>query len=301
MSEIWTLPPHFQTQFDDSWHEIMAQQTEHRLAGTYTTDTIVGKDKRFDQFGSATSTMRLRTARAAPSLPTDIATAFRWVRLNPYDETTWYDELDPQALGRLPSPDGPAVRHHAIVANRNKDIVLINQMVGTNYTGSAGTTATTFDLTNQLVGVAFGNNGVNCGLTLKKLTQAAYILDVNEVVDEERYFGYSAKELNNLLTNVDQVANYLYNDVRALRDAKVRDFAGFTFKRTELFPVASSVRSCVAWQKKYLLMATGEDIKTRIDILPTHSHAIQIRTTMLLDAMRWEEKGFVMINCDESA
>jgi hypothetical protein len=47
-------------------------------------------------------------------------------------------------------------------------------------------------------------------------------------------------------------------------------------------------------------MGLGEDQKTHIDILPDQSHAIQVRTVILLDATRLEEEGVVSIACDES-
>lgn len=297
--QIWSLPPHFQTEFADKWLLIQAQQMDHRLAGTYVTKNVAGKDYRADQYGSATSAMRQKTARAQATLPSDIPTAFRWVRPRPYDTTTIYDEFDHIALGKLLDPQGEAITFHGIEANRNKDIVLINGLLGTNYTGPDGTTAETFPAAQQ-VGVQFGNSSVNCGLTLKKMTQAAYILDANEVMDMGRYFAYSAKELNNLLTNVDQVSNTLYNDVRALRDGAVRDFMGFSFRRTQLLPIASSIRTCIAWQQKYAMVGLGADPKTHADILPQQSHALQIRTCMLLDATRVETAGVVSIACDES-
>src|SRR3990172_7428394 len=136
--QVWTLPVHFQPQFDDAWRLIQAQQMDHRLAGTYVEQSVNGKDYRFDQYGSATAAMREKTARAQATLPSDIPTAFRWVRPRPYDTTTIYDEFDAIALGKLPDPQGPAVQHHAIQANRNKDIVLINGLLATNYTGVDG-------------------------------------------------------------------------------------------------------------------------------------------------------------------
>ena len=278
----------------------MAQQTDHRLAGCYDIKNVKGKDFRFDQYGSTTDVMREKTDRAGPSRPSDIPTGFRWVRPRPYDKTTIYDEFDPVALGDLPDPEGPAITTHATVANRNKDIVLINGLVGTNYVGAAGTTTQALLAANQIA-VAFGNGGVNAGFTLKKMTQAAYVLDSNEVPQDMRYFAYSAKQLNNLLTNVDQVANYLYNEVRALRDGKLQGFMGFTFKLTQLLPVtAAGIRTNIFWQKRFAKMGIGADQRTHVDILPTQSHALQIRTVMLLDATRFEEAGVGTVANDET-
>lgn len=278
----------------------MAQQLDHRLAGTYEIKYVKGKDFRFDLYGSTTDVMREKTERAGPSRPSDIPTQQRWVRPRPYAKVTIYDEFDPVALGELPDPEGPAITTHATVANRNKDLVLINGGTGTNYTGPTGTGTATLPTAN-VIAVTFGNGGVNAGFTLKKMTQSAYVLDVNEVPQMDRFFAYSAKQLNNLLTNVDQVANYLYNEVRALRDGKLQDFMGFRFILTQLLPVTSAgVRTNMFWQKRFLKMGIGSDTRTHVDILPTQEHALQIRTVMLLDATRIEDVGVGTVANDET-
>lgn len=299
-SQVWTLPPNFQTQFDDTWHQVMAQQTDHRFAGCYMIKNVRGKDFKFDLFGSTTDIMREKTERAGPSRPSDIPTQQRWVRPRPYEKVTIYDEFDSVALGELPDPQGPAVMTHATVANRNKDLVLINGAIGTNFTGASGTTQTALLAANQ-ISVSFGNGGVNAGFTLRKMTQAAYILDTNEVPQPDRYFGYAAKQLNNLLTNVDQVANYLYNEVRALRDGRLQDFMGFRFILTQLLPVTTAgVRTNIFWQKRFLTMGLGSDTRTHMDILPMQQHALQIRSVMLLDLTRMEEAGVGTVANDET-
>ena len=299
-SQVWSLPPNFMTQFDDTWHQVMAQQTDHRFMGTYDIKTVRGKDFRFDLYGSTTDVMREKTERAGPSRPSDIPTQQRWVRPRPYEKVTIYDEYDPIALGELPDPEGPAITTHATVANRNKDIVLINGLIGTNFTGATGTGTAALLAANQ-ISVSFGNGGVNIGLTLRKMTQARYVLDVNEVPQDMRFFGYSAKQLNNLLTNVDQVANYLYNEVKALVDGKIQRFLGFDFRLTQLLPVTTAgVRTNIFWQKRFAKMGIGSDMRTHVDILPTQQHALQIRTVMLLDATRIEDAGVGTVACDET-
>lgn len=300
MSMAWSLPPAFQTQFDDTWHQVIAQQLDHRFAGCYEIKNVKGKDFRFDLYGSTTDIMREKVERAGPSRPSDIPTSQRWVRPRPYEKITIYDEFDPVALGELPDPQGPAITTHATVANRNKDLVLINGAIGTNFTGPTGT-GTASLLAANVIGVQFGNGGVNIGFTLKKMTQSAYVLDSNEVPQMDRFFGYSAKQLNNLLTNVDQVANYLYNEVRALRDGKLQDFMGFRFILTQLLPVtAAGVRTNIFWQKRFLKMGIGSDTRTHVDILPTQQHALQIRTVMLLDLTRMEDAGVGTVANDET-
>lgn len=299
--QVWpSLVGDFQTAFSSVWEQTVAQQLDQRLAGTYVTKNVQGKEYKHDLFGSATDAMREKTERAGVSRPSDIPTYQRWVRPRPYEKVTVFDEFDPIALGQLPDPEMPAVITHATTANRNKDIVQINGMIGTNYIGPTGVQTATLSSANQIA-VTFKNSGVNIGLTLAKMTQAQFVLDTNEIPQGDRYFAYAAKQLNNLLTNVDQVANYLYNDVKALIDGKLNRFLGFEFRMTQLLPVtAAGVRTNIFWHKRCVMMGIGVERKTHVDILPTNQHALQIRTVMLLDLTRTEEAGVGTVANDES-
>ena len=306
---ITSIPSFWETTFDGVWRENPAQQKNHRLAGTYAMDTINGNQKRFDFMGSPTYAMRQVTARAQKSEPSDVPMYSRWCRVRPYDKTTWIDQFDDTLLGNLPDPSSPVAKNHAIASARQTDIILLNAALGTNYIGAQGSTAVTLPTTGgplntgQVLGVTYGSGGANSGLQLAKLTGASYLLDENEIDEDGRYFAYAAKQLNNLITNVDQVSNVLYNEVRALRDGRIRDFMGFMFVRTQLVPFTSgstTIRSCVAWQRDCLMLGKGRDVSTKIDILPMQSQAIQVYTCMLMDATRLSEAAFVEVDCDQS-
>lgn len=304
-----SLPSYYQLAFDGIWRENPAQQLNHRLSGCYQLTNVDGTEKRIDYMGSQNYAMRQITARAQKSEPSDVPMYSRWVRVRGYDKTTWIDQFDPVLLGTLPNPDGAVARNHAIAAARQKDIILLNALLGTNYTGAQGTTAVTLPTTGgvlnigQVVPVTYGSGGANSGMTLAKLTAASYLMDKNDIDESGRYLAYTARELNNLITNVDQVSNALYNDVKALRDGRISDFMGFQFKRLELVPFVSgstTIRSCVAWQRDTLYMGMGRDVMSKLDILPTQSQAVQVYTCMLMDATRTTEAGVVQINTDES-
>jgi len=306
---VINLPPFFETAFDNNWREWQAQQKDHRLMGKYVSDNVNGNQKRYDYMGSATYAMRGVTARAQKTEPSDVPMNSRWVRPRPYDKTTWIDQFDDVLIGSLPNPDSSVAKNHGIAAARQKDIIGFTALIGTNYTGAQGTTATTLPTTGgtlnigQVVPVTYGSGSANSGLQLAKLTAASYLMDAAEISETGRYFGYAAKELNNLITNVDQVNSVLYNDVRALRDGRIQDFMGFTFVRSQLVPFSSgstTIRNCMAWQRDCLLYGFGRDVMTKMDILPMQSQAIQVYTCLLMDATRTNEQGVVQVNCDES-
>jgi hypothetical protein len=306
---IITLEPFWQTAFDSNWRDNPAQQKNHRLAGTYMTKNVMGNQERIDYMGAQNYAMRAVTGRAQKSEPSDVPMYSRWVRVRPFDKTTWIDQFDKDLLGSLPEPSGAVARNHAIASARQKDILALQALLGTAYVGAQGSTAIPLPTTGgplgtgQTIGVTYGSGSANSGMNLAKLTAASYLLDNNDIEEMGRFLAYTARELNNLITNVDQVNSVLYNDVRALRDGRVRDFVGFEFKRTQLVPFlagSTTIRTCVAWQQECLWHGIGQDVMTQIDKLPMQSQAIQVYTAMLMDFARDTEAGVVQINCDNS-
>ena len=297
---VVTLQPHYEPDFDRAWHEIMAQQIDHRLAGYYVSDTVVGNAKRYSQMGSQSYAMSQKTARAAWTEPSDVPTAIRWVIPTGYQKATWIDEDDPELLGSLPDPGNIIAMNHAIAVNRLKDQIIINQALGINQTGASANTATALPATQQ-IGVQFPGT-TNTGMTLAKILEALFILDSNDVPEMDRVMVYAAKQLYDLLLNVDQVDSVLYNDVRALMKGRFDEFGGFRWIRTQLLPTAGtpSIRSCIAYQKKFMLLGETKGMATKIDLLPQQSGATQVRTTWYGGATRMEEAGVVQISCDET-
>jgi hypothetical protein len=118
----------------------------------------------------------------------------------------------------------------------------------------------------------------------------------------DRVMVYAAKQLYDLLLNVDQVDSVLYNDVRALMKGRFDEFGGFRWIRTQLLPTAGTpaIRSCIAYQKKFMLLGETKGMQTKIDILPQQSGATQVRTTWYGGGTRMEEAGVVQISCDET-
>ena len=86
-----TIPEHFPTQFGLGW-EFLVQQQESRLKEYVTMDSIVGKEKTYNQYDQ--STAKLITTRNAPTVPDNESMAKRWLRLQGYEKVTHFDEFD---------------------------------------------------------------------------------------------------------------------------------------------------------------------------------------------------------------
>lgn len=297
---LTTLPEHYQTDFADNWEHLL-QQKDSRLESRCRKATVKGKERTFSQLGK--SKMRLITTRNGATVPSDSTLAKRWVRPKGYDEVTFIDQFDHIALGELPAPESEHVQAHAMAAKRTIDEVIIAGLEGTAYIGESGTTAVDVP-TSQKVAVDYVQSGAaaNSGLTLAKMARAKYILDLNEVEDEDRYFVVSAKQVNDLLVNVIEIKSSDYNEVKALVDGKVNRFMGFDFVRTQLLTlvVSTDVRTCIAYHKNGVVLGIGQEKSVKIDIRADLNHTIQIRTVILIGASRMEEERVVLVYCDES-
>jgi hypothetical protein len=299
MSALVQIPEHYTTQFDANWRHLV-QQKNSRLREYVTLDSISGKEKSYNQLSEAA--MQLITSRSGETRITDQATAKRWIRPKAYDTAKLFDEFDEQLLGEVVLPTSPVVQSHAAAYARTADQVIIEALGGTAYTGETGVTPTTLPNT-QKVAVNYVETGstANSGLTIGKLRAAKYILDSNEVdEEEERIIVVSAKQLQDLLQTT-QVTSVDYNSVKALVDGNVNTFMGFKFRRSQLLPLASAtdVRSTYVYVKSGIVLAE-RGLKTHMDVRTDLSHSLQIRSVASLGAARIEEKKVVEIACDES-
>lgn len=299
MSAMTQIPEHYTTQFDQNWRHLV-QQKNSRLREYVTLDSISGKEKSYNQLSEAA--MQLITSRSGETRISDQATAKRWIRPKAYDTAKLFDEFDEQLLGEVVLPTSPVTQSHAAAYARTADQVIIDALGGTAYTGETGVTATAFPGT-QKVAVDYVESGstANSGLTIAKLRAAKYILDSNEVdEEEERIIVASAKQMQDLLKTTE-VTSVDYNSVKSLVDGTVNTFMGFKFRRTQLLPLNSGtdVRSIYVYVKSGIVLAE-RGLKTHMDIRTDLSHSLQIRSVASLGATRLEEKKVVEIACDES-
>lgn len=292
-----SLPGHYTTQFGAMWDHL-CQQRLSKLRPLVVLESVEGEAKTGNQLGPVE--MQPVTQRAGETRITDQPSVKRWLRPFPHDLATLFDENDPAFLGAVQDPTGETVTNHAMAYGRAVDRAIVNAALGTAYTGDTGVTPVSLDSDN-VIAVNYG--GSNSGLTIAKLLQAKFVLDDNEVPeDESRVIAVSARQLNDLL-NTTEVKSADYNTVKALVRGEVDTFLGFTFHRVmkSAFPynAGTDVRTIPFWARSGIHLADSGKT-THIDILPERSHAKQIRTVARVGASRWDEAKVGAIYCDES-
>ena len=297
MAAVTQIPEHYVTEFDTNWQHL-AQQKMEKCRAYVLVDSVEGKEKSYNQMGAID--FQQVTTRAGATRITDTPLAKRWVRPLPYDLATLFDEWDEKFLGTVVLPQGQTVQAQGYGYSRLVDQVVLAAAVGTAYTGETGTTATALPGA-QAIAVNLG--GASIGLTIAKILQAKYLLDDAEIDEEDpRTIFVSAKQIQDLLATTE-IKSSDYNTVKALAAGQLDTFCGFKFKRVNKnflpYNAGTDVRTVVVATKSGLQL-TDSGKRTYMDVLPTQSHALQIRSVCALGATRMEEVKVVTIACDES-
>lgn len=289
------LPDYFPIQYDTIWQQRL-RQTEHVLAGTYRMTEISGEKKRFNQ--SEKLEMREVTGRASETTVDERTNYARWITPKKYELTERLGEWDEVDLGAIAMPTSDIMEDHVGAYNRKRDAVCVTALEGNATTGLDGTTLTALPAT-QVVEDDFVRTGAaaQSGLTFPKVGRAARILTANHNLKTDRYFLCGSIEEEDLIQDVAEAKNSGdFGVVPTIPDGAIdgKTWYGFHWITYEYLTTASSITNCLAWQKRMLIFGDGQR-KSYVDVLPEHSHALQIRETARMAALRREEKGVVKI------
>ena len=279
---------------------LLLQQKGSKLRGAVQTGSYMGKASEVVTQYGATSARAVST-RYQPIVPVNTPNNRRWVFPEDYDWADLIDNFDKLRL--LADPQSAYSQNGLYAMGRALDDVIISGIFGTNKTGEAGGTNTTFDTVNQQVAVNYAAAG-NVGLTVDKLREARRILMENEVdLDAEpAYCAISAEQHDDLLGQL-QVTNADFNtDAPVLQDGKVTRFLGINFIHTERLPVSSGTthRRCPVWVPSGVHLGVWNDIMSNVtQRRDLSSHPYQVYLMGTFGATRTEEKKVVDILCAE--
>lgn len=273
-------------QYKAGWMRLV-QQKGSRLRNAVRVETVDGEFAYFDQIG-ATSAIK-RTSRHADTPVVNTPHSRRQVGLEDYE---WSDLVDKQDVIRtVQDPTNVYSVNAGDAMNRSIDDVVIAAATASAKTGKTGSSSVALPSGSKIAVAA-------SGLTLAKLLSAKEIMDGYENdPDEERYIGLRAKDVTTLL-NTTQITSSDYNSVKALVEGKIDTFLGFKFIRTQrlILSTDGSSTACLAWRKSGLLLALGQDVKSRITERDDKSYSTQVYACMSIGATRMEEEAVIEIS-----
>lgn len=298
------IEQNYQIKYSEKWGSYL-QQEASRLDKYVTVETgLTGRMVAIDQYGLVS--FDEKSGRMGQTSLYEAPTTRRAMFPRVFTKAIGFDEFDAKKLAGIDVPVSKTIEGLRAAAGRCMDQVMIEAFLGTNYTGENGTTAVTFPA-DQVVAKNYVESGTaaDSNLTVAKLRKALAMLQKSEAWnDERRAYGdelvlaCTSSQVAALLQE-PEIASYDYNTVRALVEGKVDTFLGFRIIRTELLPLDTSVRSCLAWVKSKAQFGIWDDFKVKLSVRDDLDEALQIRAKFACGATRLQENAFVKILCKE--
>lgn len=195
----------------------------------------------------------------------------------------------------LIQPKNDYARNHAESYNRFLDDLVFAAAIG------SATTVLADDTTGSAAMVA-GNQiaAGGTGLTFEKVNQANRILNEGDVPKNDRYFAMSPQGLEDLLAETE-VTSSDFTQLMALKSGQLTGpYMGFTWIETTRLAIASTTRSCMAWQKDGVGLAIALDIEISMDRRPDLNNNWQVLALVSAGAVRIEESRVVQVDITES-
>ncbi|MCH5284934.1 MAG: hypothetical protein J1E42_04965 [Akkermansiaceae bacterium] len=305
MASSADIEQNYQVKYSEKWGSYL-QQEASRLDKYVTVETgLSGRMVAFDQYG--TLSFDEKSTRMGQTSLAEAPTFRRVMFPRVFTKAVGFDEFDAKKLAQIDVPVSKTIESLRAAAARSMDSVMLDAFLGTNHTGENGTTEVAFPKTQEIA-ADFVDSGSkkNSNLTVAKLRRALHMLQASEAWSEERraygdelVLACTSSQINSLLME-PEVGSFDYNSVRALVEGRVDTFMGFRIIRTELLPLATGTRSCLAWVKSRAQFGIWDDFKVKISVRDDLDEALQVRAKFACGATRLQEEGFVKILCAES-
>lgn len=279
--------------------EIQFQQKGSRLRGTVRNETQNSEFDFYDRIGSVEA--QKVTTRHGDTPLNETPHDRRRCQTEDYD---WADLIDRKDKLRMLADPTSAYTQNAVFAmGRAQDRAIIAGATGTAYTGKTGSTAVTFAAASSIaVDYVEAGTAANSNLSIGKLRRAKFLFDSTESVEdgEELFMIVTASQMQSLLRTTE-VTNADYNTVKALVEGKVDTFMGFKFVRTELLTKATNTRTCLAYPRSGIVLASASETMVEVDRLPGKRYSVQVYVCGSFGSVRMYEEKVLKILCDETA
>jgi hypothetical protein len=207
-------------------------------------------------------------------------------------------------------PAGPYAQSAMWALGRSKDDVLIAAANGSAWGGETGSTEVTMPNTQKMHAVASTALSSANVQWLRRIQKKFNANDVDESIS--RHGAITSAQIEALL-GTTEVTSSDYNTVRALVMGEINTFLGFNFVRTERLDLQVDAlscdttsgaagsgtscigsRRCIFWAQDGLLLATADDIETKIEPRADKSYSTQVYVSMGIGATRMEEVKVVI-------
>ena len=165
--------------------------------------------------------------------------------------------------------------------------------------GSAITVSAADAEGSQAITLTIADGGTS--MTLDKIRQAMYYLDLYEVQEEDRFLVLSAYAKQSLLKYAE-IGSRDYNpSVGAFISGSVPRLFGFQVVMSNLLAVASSIRSCIAFARAGFQGYKGVVEQISVGQRRDKWNAWEVQGKVIVGGVRMDENLVVQIDIDETA
>jgi hypothetical protein len=273
----------------------LTQKSTSLLESTLDNTTMNTNFEYFDRIGSVELLVRQGRHSDVQYTPTEFSR--RSITCVDYEGMDYIDEQDLQR--QMVNPQSSMLANFVKAANRKKDQIIINGLLGSSQSVDKSGTITnvSFDTANQLI--ADGSKD----LTTKKLKDAIKIFEDNDVdlATEEVYCVLSTQSYRYLLGQTEFInKDYKLSTNAEMKYTKAEEFYGIKFLRfnSSYLPVGANANTKRAflYVKRAGLFAKHKEITT-IAEKNVAKQNIQLSAKASYGATRMEEKLVVAIDC----
>lgn len=297
----------------------LSQQKASRLRNTVRNESQNAEAAFYDRIGSVDA--QEKTGRHSDTQYQDTPHSRRKVTMKDFYFADLVDKED--KLRMLQDPESEYSKAAYMSLGRKIDDVIIAGLLGSAYGGKEGTSVIALPNTQKLI-AHDGTTITAQKLNLKTLKAIKKKFTKAEALDQDTdliYLTVTSEQIESLLGET-QLTSADYATVKALVAGTVDTFMGFKFIRIERMPAnvaavtfnetngvvgsgartaaIGTLKSMIAWVPSALVLAIGEDVKGRVDEIPTKNYAKQVYASMTVGAARLEEEKVVEVYCLES-
>lgn len=300
-----SIPNHFRDAFATNW-DFASQQMEAELAPFVTVETFTGERRRFNRFAKRPN-LTIKEGRATPTKVRDQESDLRWLDTETFDDASQFDEWDESFLDDISSPKSGLLTSIKAACERTTDQVIVDAAFAGVYVGKTGTgSPTTFlasrniaaDFTYGADGYTGSTPGTALGLTPDKIREAKTIMGSARAIpksgpDSVPIIACRERDMNALYGFLAK-SNLDYNLPDVFSRELLERILGVRFRQYEDFTVTSSEIYLPMWLPSGI-KAHVNQWKTYMDVLPERSHALQVRVTGKIGALRYDDDKVVRI------
>ncbi len=223
---------------------------------------------------------------------------------------------DEHTLRSMVNVQNGYTRSIVMACGRAADKFMITALLGTSQT--AAVTAGTGVITLGALALPSARKiGDSNAVTLARIINAYELLSKASVPNGmgERIMLYGPGQLRDIMAITQaSSSDFTRNRLHDRGTIDQMDWEGFTWLEVpdvvqedavtvdvRMLPLASTTRSCIAFHRGAVGLSIGKDITTVIDVRPDlESRPIQVRASMMQNAVRVFEGGVVQMDCKEN-